>query len=127
MKRRILIVDDEACIRESLQIYLSEQGHDVQTAESPQYCSGGDGRGCRQASACADVLLIDQWMPGMTGIDYLEQRREWHCRSVGQHIALMSASLSDDVRSRATRLGSKLFQKPLRFDELEQWLATLAR
>ena len=126
MKLRVLIIDDEECIRDSLGLYLSEKGYEVQTANDPSICIGVKDGFNRSTEPCADVIIVDQWMPVMTGIDFLSQRHEWGCKSASQHKALMSANLSEDLKEQAIQLGCKVFEKPVRLSEIEEWLAAVA-
>jgi DNA-binding NtrC family response regulator len=69
---RILIVDDEAAIRESLETLLSLEGFHVTTAN--------DGaQGLEQLAANEfDLLLLDMALPGESGIDLLPRIIEMH-------------------------------------------------
>lgn len=122
MKLRILVIDDEESIRDSLAMYFQDKGHDVVTVEHPSRCDGEAQRLCHGQDECADVLIIDQWMPEMTGIEYLSQRHDWGCRAMGQHKALMSANISSEIRLQAKELGCKVFEKPVRLGEIEDWI-----
>ena len=126
MKLRVLIIDDEECIRDSMEIYLREKGYEVETANDPSVCIGVENGLCEGIDSCADVVIVDQWMPVLTGIDFLSQRHERGCKSAGQHKALMSANLSGDLREQAIQLGCKVFEKPVRLSEIEEWLAEVA-
>jgi CheY-like chemotaxis protein len=122
MGLRILIVDDEECIRDSLQMHLSEKGHDVTTRAHPSRCDGSANRLCHGYEECADVLIIDQWMPQMTGIEYLARRHDWGCRAVGQRKALISANLPDHLHAQAIELGCTVFDKPVSLGQIELWI-----
>jgi DNA-binding NtrC family response regulator len=67
---KILIVDDEAIMRESLAGWLERDGHWVQTARS----------GEEALKKCAenrfDILLVDIKMEGMSGLDVLRRVKE---------------------------------------------------
>ena len=127
MKLRVLIIDDEECIRDSLGLYLSEKGYEVKTASDPSICIGVKDGFHRSNEPCADVVIVDQWMPVMTGIEFMSRRHEWGCKSAGQHKALMSANLSDDLKEHAIRLGCQVFEKPVRLDEIEAWLVEVSQ
>jgi DNA-binding response OmpR family regulator len=67
---RILVVDDEANIRDGLRAVLERQGHEVRTADS------ADSALRELAVFSAEVIILDIRMPGMTGIDLLPRLRE---------------------------------------------------
>ncbi len=66
MSTRVLVVDDNPALRESLELVLSQAGYDVETAR--------DGREAveLQASHPADVLLTDIFMPDRDGIETIQ-------------------------------------------------------
>jgi DNA-binding NtrC family response regulator len=66
----ILIVDDEAAIRESLQTLLEMEGYSVETTEN-----GEEGL-TRIAEHPYDLVLLDYALPGMNGIEVLQEIRE---------------------------------------------------
>ncbi len=62
---KILIVDDEMVMRESLAAWLQRDGHNVQTAES------GEEALARIEKTCFDILIMDIKMEGMSGLEVL--------------------------------------------------------
>ncbi len=66
---RILVVDDEAAMRESLKDWLSEDGYQVGQA------AGGAEAIEMVRSHPWDVLLLDLKMPGMDGTGDPEKRK----------------------------------------------------
>jgi DNA-binding NtrC family response regulator len=67
---RILIVDDELIMRESLAGWLERDGHAIQTAASGE----GALRKCRENRF--DILLVDIKMEGMDGLEVLRRVKE---------------------------------------------------
>jgi DNA-binding NtrC family response regulator len=67
---RILIVDDELIMRESLAGWLERDGHQVQTASSGESAL----RKCRENRF--DILLVDIKMEGMGGLEVLKRVKE---------------------------------------------------
>jgi FixJ family two-component response regulator len=69
-QRTLLLVDDEENILASLKRLFRRDGYQILTATS-----GADG--LRQLAACeVDVIVSDQRMPGMTGVDFLRQAKQ---------------------------------------------------
>jgi DNA-binding NtrC family response regulator len=67
---KILIVDDEVIMRESLSGWLERDGHSVQTAASGETAVAK----CRQTRF--DILLVDIKMEGMSGLEVLRRIKE---------------------------------------------------
>jgi predicted alpha/beta hydrolase family esterase len=67
---RILIVDDELIMRESLAGWLERDGHDVETAAS------GEEALKRLEDTRFDILLVDIKMEGMSGLDVLKRVKD---------------------------------------------------
>ena len=68
-KSRILVIDDEAAIRESLRMTLEYEGYEVLLAPT-----GQDGITSAERDA-PDLVLLDVKMPGMDGLEVLERLR----------------------------------------------------
>jgi len=113
---RILIVDDEANIRELLDEILSEEGYDVTTAEDAAHAREAR-RGCN-----FDLTLLDIWMPDTDGISLL---KEWADSGSLGSVVMMSGHGTVDTAVEATRLGALDFiEKPV---SLSQLLRTVSK
>ncbi len=66
-KIKIMVVDDELSIRESLKGWLQQDGYQVETA------AGGPAALARNAESRFDIMLIDVKMPGMDGLTLLKK------------------------------------------------------
>ncbi|MEX0935734.1 MAG: sigma-54 dependent transcriptional regulator [Gemmatimonadota bacterium] len=107
---RILLVDDESGILESLQILFKGEGYDVRTA------LGGKNGLAAVEEERPDIVVSDIRMPGATGLDLLAKARE-----VDPEIAviLMTAQASLQSAVRAVNEGAYYYiQKPFANDEL---------
>jgi two-component system response regulator PilR (NtrC family) len=107
---RILIVDDEASMRDMLRIVLRRDGYDVQVAPS--------GRAALETLTREpfDLLLSDIRMPDLSGVDVLRAAKEVN----GDIVAfMMTAFASTSTAVEAMRLGAvDYFTKPFDMDEL---------
>ena len=108
---KILVVDDEAGIRELLSEILSDEGHDVQLAENASAA-----RNARNA-ARPDLVLLDIWMPDTDGITLL---KEWSAAGqLNMPVVMMSGHGTIDTAVEATRIGAQDFlEKPIALQKL---------
>ncbi len=113
---QILVVDDEANIRELLDEILSEEGYEVTTA-----ADAAGARAARQGRSY-DLTLLDIWMPGTDGITLL---KEWSDSGRLDPVIMMSGHGTVDTAVEATRLGALDFiEKPVSLTKL---LRTVSR
>lgn len=104
MRGRVLIVDDEADIRESLETLLSMEGYQVDEA-----ANGESGLRAMEA-ANYDLVLLDLMMPDRSGMDVLKEVRE---RDTETPICMITAYGSVEVAVSALKAGaSDYFSKP---------------
>jgi two-component system nitrogen regulation response regulator NtrX len=109
-KPRVLVVDDERPIRDSLALILEGERYAVTTAPSAEEALQ------KLELERADLVILDVRLPGMNGLDAL---REIRARDEQTDVIMISghATLSDAVE--ATRLGAFDFlQKPLNRDRV---------
>ncbi|MCG8432826.1 MAG: sigma-54 dependent transcriptional regulator [Gammaproteobacteria bacterium] len=107
----ILVVDDEADIRDLVQEILAEEGYDVSVA-----ANASDAREARHARS-PDLVLLDIWMPDTDGISLL---REWSTDTAARcPVVMMSGHGTVETAVEATRLGAVDFiEKPLSMAKL---------
>lgn len=108
---RILIVDDQEMMRDSLAGTLAREGHEVVAA--------GDGVAAvaRLANGRFDLLITDLKMPRMTGIELLAEARRL---KPDMPVVLMTAFATVATAVEAMKLGAyDYIQKPFDGDELK--------
>ena len=111
---RILVVDDESSIRESLAGLLADEGHEIVSA-----ADGAQALALLRAAdtdALPDVVLLDIAMPGRDGLEVLaDLSQAWPEIPV----VMMSGHGTIETVVRSTRLGAFDFvEKPLPVDKL---------
>jgi DNA-binding response OmpR family regulator len=94
---RVLVIDDEAIVRESIVAYLEDSGFDVIEAET-----GHEGVACFN-SLQPDIVLCDLRMPNMDGLAVLRQVNKTHPDT--PFIVVSGAGVMADV-VQALRLGA---------------------
>ncbi len=110
VERRILLVDDESGILETLRILLRGDGYDVVAALS--------GREAIDVlpDAAPDIVLTDIRMPGMNGLDVMAKAHEVDPETA---VILMTAQASLQTAVQAVNEGAYYYlQKPFANEEL---------
>lgn len=114
MPLSILVVEDDADLRELLAGLLAEEGHEVRTAEN-----GAAAFVQLYLGAPPDLMVLDLWMPVVTGPEVLEVLRQDPRLSSIPVIVVSGAPVPEAVRRDATCV----LAKPFAADDL---LATIA-
>lgn len=106
----VLIVDDEAEIRQSLEEILTEEGYAVTCAAT------GEEALVLLRDAAYDVVLLDIWLPGRDGLEILNEIRSLDSESRPE-IIIISGHGTIETAVKATKLGAYDFlEKPLSLD-----------
>lgn len=107
---RILVIDDDTAVRDTVDRMLRAAGHTVQ-------CVGSGEEGFELAKGGAfDVILSDMRMPGISGMDVLRKLRD---ARVDSTFILMTGFGTIDIAVEVMKLGAVDFvQKPFFRDEL---------
>jgi DNA-binding NtrC family response regulator len=109
-KRRILVIDDEADIRESLELLLTTENYLVDLAENATQGLH------RFESGIHDLILLDLMMPDRSGMEVLAEIRQ---RDQETPIFMLTAYGSEEVAVRALKSGANdYFAKPWDNDKL---------
>ncbi len=112
MRDRILVVDDHAAIRRTLERHLSRQGHVVATAGTAEDALA-------QLPEFAPALVIaDIRMPGMGGIELLRR-----VRSLADDIDVLMITAHEDMATAVTAMKAGAYDylvKPLDLDAIDQ-------
>jgi len=115
----ILVIDDDADIRQSLQNYLSDRGHHVHLAEG-----GHQGLEILQQESI-DIVISDVSMPGIDGFEILSEVQRL---SPSTEVIIITGIRQIENAFRAMREGAfDFFTKPLKVHELSASLQRTLR
>lgn len=111
MQFRILIVDDEEVIRNSISWYLRREGYQVEV------CASGEEGLRRLEEDPPDLLLLDVKLPSMGGLDVLKRAKEAKEDLI---VIMITAYGSIESAVQAMKAGAyDYISKPLELDELD--------
>jgi len=109
---RILIVDDEPGIRQSLSGVLADEGFHAQAVESGEECLDA------LAAAIHEIVLLDIWLPGIDGLETLSRIQQIPA-SDRPLVVMISGHGTIETAVKATKLGAFDFlEKPLSIDRV---------
>lgn len=109
---RILVVDDEPGIRQSLCGVLEDEGYSPHAVESGEACLAG-----LHTESC-DLIFLDVWLPGIDGMETLARIQEipFADRPI---VIMISGHGTIETAVKATKLGAFDFlEKPLSLDKI---------
>lgn len=99
----VIVIDDDEGVRNSLKFSLELEGLTVRLFSGPSdFLSDGD-------IAAGSCLIVDQNMPGMSGLNLLSELRN---RGVITPAILVSAHVTAALRDEAARKGLPIVEKP---------------
>ncbi len=109
--KRILIIDDERPLLETLEMYLTEKGYAVMCAISAS-------EGLNQCNLFdPHVIILDIRLPDMNGLDVLQEL----IRNGRKNIIIVTAFHDMDITIKAVKLGATDYiPKPIDVEELER-------
>ncbi len=115
MAARILIVEDEDTLRESLRRVLSREGYEVDGVASSEAAF--------QSVECSsyDLILADIILPGVNGLELLKRCRAAHPDLI---VVIITAFASIETAVEAMRAGAYDYMiKPVIHDDLKAIIA----
>mgnify|MGYP001765540946 CR=1 FL=1 len=108
---KILVIDDDRSIRETLELYLTEEGYEVVTA-----ATGTEGLN-RFVETSPDVVILDIRLPDVDGFTVLEDLREDE-----ENVKVIMITAHHDMDSTISAMKGGAFDyihKPVNVDELD--------
>ncbi|ADY73171.1 two component transcriptional regulator, Fis family [Desulfurobacterium thermolithotrophum DSM 11699] len=109
---KVLIVDDERTIRETVKEILEDEGFEIFIEEAGSKVIGAIEK------LKPDILILDLFLPGISGMEIL---KELHERGITQSLAVVIISGHGTVETsvKAMKLGAFDFlEKPIKYDKL---------
>jgi CheY-like chemotaxis protein len=109
---KILVVDDEAAMRDLLRLHLSNDGYQVLAAEDAVVA------GHLVLKEKPDLVIVDVHMPYMDGYEFVDALKK---DPETRDIPVVFLTTDDNVATQASRLGAAAYlPKPVMADRLLQ-------
>ena len=110
---KILIIDDDASVLETLRLLVSTEGHEVYTATG-----GEEALEMLGHETLYDLMITDLRMPGVNGLDLLSHVQK---KQPGIGVLVVSAYLNENTSRQVQELGCRAYvSKPFKVEEVLQ-------
>jgi DNA-binding response OmpR family regulator len=128
-KRRVIVIDDEPSILELFTDLFTPRGYEVITHTEPVGCTvyADSKTACNFAYPCSDIMITDDLMPRMNGLEMLRIQQRNGCKMDTRNKALMSGDIDDGKQKELDTLGCRYFPKPFALRSMESWIAECER
>lgn len=120
MEYRTVIIEDDKLVRELLAFTAKMRGHEVLMFSSPRFCPLASGEDCINGVACCDMIISNQMMPYMTGLEFFSILKEKNCYVTNK--AIVTAFDLSEIKGKADELGCHLISKPFKVPDILSWL-----
>jgi DNA-binding response OmpR family regulator len=111
-KQKVLLVEDEAIVRDSLRDWLTEDGYDVECVDS------GEEALAKIKQEEFGVIVLDLRLPGIDGLQVFEQAKGLKPETKG---VIITAYPSKETLDKARNLGlADYLVKPFKISDLEK-------
>jgi two-component system response regulator MprA len=117
---KILVVDDERAVRESLRRALELEGYEIELAGD-----GGEALSTLGDDEQPDAVILDVLMPGVDGLEVCRR-----LRAMGNHVPVLMLTARDEVENRVAGLDAgadDYVTKPFALEELLARMRALLR
>ena len=122
-KQNILVVEDNENTRRLLETILRGAGYEVTPAPDAE-----EGLRILQGTAQVDLVLLDLFLPGADGIQFLRARAEMEADRQPPVIVVSATEDMDTLRPQLRELGAKMaLRKPFDVQELLDGVSQHAR
>ena len=118
-KARILVVDDEAVVRQLLSQLLKKEGYSVETFDNGREALS------RIKKDGYDLILLDVKLPGMSGSEVYERIREISVSLTKRVVFITGDVMGADTESFLARTKAPFIAKPFNLENLKEQIISL--
>jgi len=115
---KVIIVDDEECIRDSIRWHLEDQGHEVLSFSDPTQVDLE--KICKESSNCpCHILFTDFMMPKMNGVQFLRNIHNMGCKVGFSNKYLMTSYGHVVSGDEVEQVGCQVISKPISLGQID--------
>lgn len=125
MRGRILFFGTIDMMDSLYSLYLRSNGYEVLHFSSPSSCALVVQQTCTcpRDHVCADMIVAEMDMEGMTGLELIRLQNERGCHAPPQNKAVLSMELTAKQKEEFRVLGCISLEKPFRLIDLVAWVS----
>lgn len=91
---KLLLVDDDAFLRDMYATKFTQSGHTVEVAEN-----GAAGLRILDKDQSFELILLDMVMPGMNGVEFIEKVKDKYPDSEMKYVVLSNQGQKEDIEA----------------------------
>lgn len=122
---RVYLFEEDPSVLNLLVLYLTSQGHQVQSFsngyECPMYLQ--EECECPASEPCADAVLVNARVPDQESIQILLDQDKRGCKLPKANKAVMSTSFNVEQQEYVEQQGFHVIKKPFRLKAISSWLS----
>ena len=120
--RDLVCDDDNICLDVLSEVLVEEQFKVAAFPRATCHMTLQKEACCPMESPCYDILLTDNQMPDMTGLEFLELQQCNGCKIPAHRKAIISGNWTIENLDKAAKIGCQTFHKPYGFDKITTWI-----
>jgi len=123
-KRRVVLIGNEEIVVNLFKDFFLTRKYEVLSYTSPVVCPFPDENRylCNTNYTCADIIVMGINMPGINGVELLQEQSRSGCKLKKENVAVLLRQSDEDSCRKINQLGYAFFQKPIDLPKFLAWV-----